>query len=631
MLDAIRTRAQGWIAKVILALIIIPFALWGVDSYLHTDAKSEMVADVGKGGVSRQEYTDALKEQADQMRQQLGQNFDPAVTETQAFREQVINALINQKALEQEAKAAGLEASDAQIAVVLKQIPAFQEDGKFSPDRYNRLLAQQGMSAAYFEHRLRNEIVMRTYQQPMLVSVLTSTTSTDLAAKAAAQRREISWYDITPAMASNGAGVSDAEIQAYYDQHKDTYVEPEMVRVEYLRLSLDDLAKNVQISEKQIQDYFNSNASHLGPPEERSASHILISAPENDVAARKKAREKAESILAEVQKSPKSFAELAKRESQDPGSAAQGGSLGSFPRGAMVKPFDDAVFSMKPGDIRLVESNFGFHIVRLDGIKDSKVTLASVKSQIEADLRRQEAQKLFAEAAENFSNLVYEHADSFKSAVDALKLNVSTSGWIDRHGEPSGILNSPKLLAAIFSPDSIKARQNIDPVEVERDELVSARVIDYRPAKQKPVSEVSDAIKNILRTRKVAAQTESMGQSSLKQLAQGTEPAGIHWSAFEIVGRAQPGKLDQKAIKDVMRMDGGKLPAYMGMSLPDGGYRIIRLTRVLNDGEANPGLRSAIANGMRQAYARADMTALIELAKASQKVVIHSKLIQKQE
>lgn len=632
MLEAIRDRAQGWIAKVILALITIPFALWGIDSYFSGGGQAESVADVGDAKVTRQAFADALKEQTDQMRQAMGPNFDPAAVETKAFREQVLTRLTDEEAMLQEAKAAGLLVPDTQLAAVLQQLPTFQEDGKFSPDRYKRVLAQRGYTPAYFEHRLRRDITLEIQQQPAIAGTMVSATSVDLVARIAGQRREISTAEISPALITAQASVSDQDVQAYYEAHKADYTEPEAVRVEYVSLSLAELGKTIPVTEKQVQDYFAANASRFGPPEERSASHILIAAPEGDANARKQAKVKAEGILAALRKAPGTFAEVAKRESQDPGSAPNGGSLGTFGRGMMVKPFEDAVFSMKQGEIsNLVETQFGFHIIRLDGVKSSTPTLASVRQQVEDEIRKQQAQKQFADAAEQFSNLVYEQATSLKHAADALKLPVKTSDWMTKKGLAAAPFNSAKLLDAIFTGDAIKSRQNIEPVEIARNELVAARVIDHRPAGLKTLAEVSSGIRQKLLVEKTAKLSEKQGQALIGQLRQGKEPGGLSWSAFKIVSRQQPEGLDPKTLQAVMRADTAKLPAYLGAPTANGGYRIIRITRFIDDAATDPGLRAAVESGLFQTYARTDVQAQIDLARAAQKVQIRQDALDRKE
>lgn len=631
MLEAIRNQAKGWLAKLILILITIPFALWGIDAYFGSGGGNEVIAEVGSTGVTRQAYTNELKEQASRLRENLGENFDPALTESAEFKEQVLKSMIDDEAMLQEAKAAGLQVHDTQIASILQRLPPFQEDGKFSAERYKRVLAQHGYTPAYFEYQLRRDITLGIQRQPMLSGAFLPATSVELVAKIAGQRREISWHEIKPAAVAGKVNVTDKQIQDYYDAHKAVYTEPEAVRIEYAVLSLDDLAKSIKPTEQEVQDYFAANAARLAPPEERTASHILIAAQQGDAEARKKAKAKAESLMAALQKAPRSFAEVAKRESQDPGSASEGGSLGSFSRGMMVKPFEDAVFSMKPGEMRLVETEYGFHIIRLDGIQAKTPSLASVRGQIEEELRKQQAQKRYAEAAENFSNIVYEQAASLKPAADALKLQLKTSDWMTRGGLPAEPLNSPKLLEAIFAADAIKSRQNIEPVEINRGMMAAAKVIEHRPARQKPLTEVSAPIRGILQAQETAKMVENEGQARIAELRQGKESAGLEWSAFSVIGRQQPEGFEPKAVQAIMRADTAKLPAYVGAAMPDGSYRIVRISRVIEDSAPNPALRSAVEAGMRQAYARSDVTAQLDLAKTSQKIEIKQGALDKKE
>lgn len=631
MLEAIRNRAQGWLAKVILALITIPFALWGVDSYFSPNAKTELVAEVGSGGVSREAFAEALKNQAEAMRQAMGENFDLAAIETAGFREKVLNDLVEEEALLQEAKKIGLVVTDAQVAAVLRQIPSFQQDGQFSQARYEQVLQSRGWKPEYFYSLLRRDLLLQAYQQPLAVGALTANATVELVSRIAAQQREISFHDISAAQVAAQVSLSDKAVQTHYEQNKNTYMEPEAVRIEYALLTLDEIAKKISLSEKQVQDYYAANAAKLGAPEERAASHILIEAAAADAVARKQAKAKADNLMAAIRKAPQSFSDVARRESADKGSAAQGGNLGSFTRGRMVKPFEDAVFSMKRGEIRLVESEFGFHIVRLDGIKSDTPALSAVRAQIETELRKQLAQKQFAEASENFGNLVYEQADNLKPAADAYGLTINASDWITRQGQAGGVLGEAKLLTAVFTEDAIKSKQNIETIEIAPNALIAARVLEHRPAKQRPLAEVAGQIREKLLAEEAVKQGEKLGQALIAQLKQGREPAGINWGAFQIVGRQQPGGLGQDAMRKVMRADPAGLPAYTGSALPDGGYRLIRVSRVLDSVQADPMLRMAIENGLQQAYAQTDVAAHVSLAKAAQKVEIQPKALEKKD
>ena len=247
-------------------------------------------------------------------------------------------------------------------------------------------------------------------------------------------------------------------------------------------LALDSVAAQIEVSADEVKQFYEQNLKQYAQGEERQASHILIAVDSKSSAEEKQAaRAKAEELLKQVKQNPASFADVAKKYSQDPGSAAKGGDLGFFPRGAMVKPFEDAVFQMKVGEIAgPVESQFGYHIIRLTAVKGRG--LDDVKKQVELDLKRQKAGKKFSELAEQFNNLVFEQGDSLKPAADALKLPIQNSGWVSRSGSENKLLNNPKLLQAVFSEDAVKNKRNSEVIDVGNNTLVAARVIEYKPA-----------------------------------------------------------------------------------------------------------------------------------------------------
>ncbi len=632
MLEAIRDRAQGWIAKLILALITVPFALWGIDSYFNRGGGGgDVVAEVGKGRVYRQEFNQALQNQADSLRQSQGAKYDPAITQGREFRESVLNALVDRKALLLTATDAKLVASDQQVAGIIQQIPLFLENGQFSRERYDAALRQRGLTAIGFENEIRQDILLRALQSPLVKGVVVASATADRLARLVSQQREVSWADIAPAQFAAQAQASEADLEAYYNSHKAEFTDPEAARVEYVMLSKEALAGAVQPAEQDIQNYYQANQSRFGEAEQRTASHILIAAGKGDTTARQKAKAKAEALLAEIRKNPASFAELAKRESQDPGSAAHGGSLGSFPRGVMVKPFDDAVFSMKVGELRgPVETDYGYHIIRLDGIMPAKAApLASVRDSIVAELRSQQGQKLFAQAAENFSNLVYDQSTSLKPAADAYKLSVQASDWITRKGGPAP-LDEPKLRDAIFSPDSIKHKQNTEAIETAKGGLVAARVIDYRPATLHPLAGVGSTIRAMLIAEKSARLAEQQGRAQLDKLNRGEEPA-LAWSSFQMISRQQPGPFNAQSLANIFRVNAAKLPAYTGVKRPDGNYRLVRISRVSEPSAADPTVRTALESGLRQALARADTQAYLALTKSQNKVEIKAGALEPKE
>ena len=629
MLEAIRKHAKGWLAKVILALIAVTFALFGLDSYMSGDRSGGVVAEVGDVGISSEELTREIQGQSDRMREALGPAYDPAVIESADFRKRVLDSLIERKALLQEAQKLKFLSPDAYIASVLGQIPSFQQDGVFSQQRYEAVLRQNGRTPAQFENELRQAFMLETITSSISLATFPSKTSLTQIARLVAQQREISWADLPASAVAAEIKLPPADVERYYADNKAEFTDPEQIRAEYLVLDIAAVAAGIEVSDQAVAEYYAANAAQFGKPELRSASHILIVADKNaDAATRAQAKAKATGLLQALQKSPGRFAELARTESQDPGSAAQNGSLGSFGRGMMVKPFEDAVFSMKPNEIRgPVESDFGYHIIRLDGIESAQpAPLAEVRTAVMDELRKQQAQKVFAGLADNFSNLVYENADSLQPAASATKLKVQQSNWLTATNAPPPF-NHAGLSSALFSPESIKSRQNTEAIEVEPGTLIAARVAEHRPARLRPLADVSASIETRLRAERSAQLLAQKGEAALQSLAKG-ETAGLKWSAFQVVGRQPSAELDAAGAKAVFRVNADTLPAYTGFARPDGSYRIVRVSRVLEAHELDPMLMSSIESGVTQAQQQADMKAMIALIAAGQKVKIKPNAIE---
>ncbi|MCA1925714.1 MAG: SurA N-terminal domain-containing protein [Thiobacillus sp.] len=629
MLEAIRKHAQGWLAKVILGLIAVTFALFGLDTYMQGDRTGGAIAKVGEMDISRDALAEAVRTQTDRMREAMGPAFDPAVAETRDFRQQVLDSMTERLALLQEAQKLKLAAPDSHLAMTLAQIPAFQQDGKFSRERYEAVLKQNGRTPSQFETELRQAFMLETMTSPATLASFPSREMLAGLVRLVAQQREIAWVDLPASSVAAEIKVTPADIERYYQANKPAFTEPEQIQAEYVVLDLATVASGIAVTEQQIDEYYRTQAAQFAQPEQRAASHILIAVDKSAApAVRAKAKAEAESLYQILQKTPARFAELAREKSQDPGSAEQGGSLGSFGRGMMVKPFEDAVFAMKPGEIRgPVESDFGYHIIRLDGIQAGQtVPLAQVRADIVEALRRQMAQKRFADMAETFGNLVYENAGSLQAAADAVKSPILKSGWMSVKVPPPPFDNKA-LSQALFSADSIKSRQNTEAMEIRPGTLVAARVTDYRAARLKPLAEVAPLIESRLRAEQSVALLVGKGKALMEALDKGNEPA-LNWSGFSVVGR-QPGEiLDPVGAKAVFRTRTDKLPAYTGFMRPDGSYRLVRITRVIDAASPDPMLASSIESGVLQAQQRADLQAMAGLAKAAQKVEIKANAVE---
>ena len=365
--------------------------------------------------------------------------------------------------------------------------------------------------------------------------------------------------------------------------------------------------------------------------EERQASHILITADAQASAEQKQAaRAKAEQLLRQVKQNPASFADLAKKNSQDPGSAAKGGDLGSFPRGAMVKPFDDAAFNMKVGEISgLVESQFGYHIIKVTGEK--KHAFDESRKQVELDLKRQKAGKKFAELAEQLNNQVFEQGDNLKPAADALKLPVQTSGWISRTGSENKLLNSPKLLQAIFAEEAVKNKRNTEVIDVGSNMLVAAHVVEYKAAAVRPLEEVRADIVKLLTRQQAAALAAKQGRETLIKLKQGAGEV-VAWSAPKLISRdnAQGTQgFTGPAIGEIFRADGAKLPAYVGYENPQGGFVLVKITRILDGDAFDAAKRKAAADELRQLVAQEELNAYVASLKLKADVKVQQDRLDK--
>jgi hypothetical protein len=308
VLEAIRKHAQGWLAKVILALIAITFALFGVDSYMSGDRSSGKVAEVGSIDISRDEFSREIQAQTDRMREALGPAFDPAVAATTDFRKQVLDSLIERKALLLEAQKLKILAPDAYVTVVLTQIPAFQQDGAFSQQRYETVLRQNGRTPAAFENELRQSFMLDVLTSPVALAALPVATSTQQVARLVAQQREIAWVDLPASSVADQVKVTPADIERHYAANKARFTRPEQIRIEYLVLDAESVAGGVSVSEQEIADAYRASAASFVQPEQRSASHILIAVDAGaDAATRAQARAKATALYQTLQQSPARF------------------------------------------------------------------------------------------------------------------------------------------------------------------------------------------------------------------------------------------------------------------------------------------------------------------------------------
>lgn len=624
------------LTQLILALITLPFAFFGVDYYFRSGGSDQTVATVGKNKISQADFDDALREQQQRMRQALANNYDPALLDRPEVRYALLDQLVNQRLLENEARADRLRVSDTQLAQFIAGLPPFQEDGKFSPEKYREVLAAQNMSPLMFEQRVRGDLTMAPLQDPVVGGSIAAQTSVQRYLALLDQKREVAVAPVAAEPFEKSVKVSDADIKAFYEKNPTAFQTPEVAKVEYLLLTQDAIAAQMKVDPAEVKQAYQANAKQYTTNEERQASHILIAVkPDAPEAAKAAAKQKATEILAKARAKPDSFAELAKTYSQDPGSAAQGGDLGSFSRGAMLKPFEDAVFSAKVGDIvGPVQTDFGYHVIKVTGITPPHVqSFDEVKGRIEADLKRQKASQKFAAAADQFQNLVYEQADSLAGAAKALDLKVETTAFVTRAQVQALAMNNAKFVQALFSPESIQSKRNTEAVEVGPNALMAGRIVEYKAAAPRPLADVQDEIRQQLTRQAASELAQKAGREKLALLTQGkARDAGVTFANPVTLTRnqAQPG-FPPEALKNVFQADEHKLPAYAGAANERGGFSIYRVDKVIDAPAPDAAKLQSASTQVGSEIGRELMNAYLASLKADTEVKINQAALEKKQ
>jgi len=625
MFDTVRNNSK--IMMGLLFLLIIPsFVMFGIEGYSRFNDRAAAVARVDGQKITQSEWDEAHKREVDRIRAQMP-GIDPKLLDSADARMATLDRLVDERVMAVAAQKQWLVTSDARLARELQQNPSIAglrgADGKLDMERYRQLAASQGMTPEMFENQVRADLSNRQVISPIQASVFATPQQTDAALQAYLQRREIQIQRYAAADFASKVKVTDDDLNAFYKAHAERFRSLESADVEYLVLDANSLTTSIQLPEQDVKSYYEQNVQRLSGQEQRRASHVLITAAKDAPAAdRKLARAKADELLAQLRKSPKSFAEMARKNSQDPGSAAKGGDLEYFGRGAMVKPFEDAVFAMKEGEISdVVESDFGFHIIQLTGIKAPKApSFESMRPQLEADLRKQQAQRKFAELADSFTNGVYEQSDSLKPVADKLKLTVQQAKGVTRAPGSVPALANAKLLQALFSDDAIQKRRNTEAVEVAPNTLVSARIAQYHAAAVRPFDEVKDDVKRQFVADKSAQLARAEGAAHLA--AWKDQPAQAQVGAAVVVSRDQPQAQPQALLDAALRADPAKLPAVMGVDLGAQGYALVRVNKIVPREAQEPQKAEQTRQQFAQLWGQAEAQAYLAALKAQFKAEI---------
>jgi peptidyl-prolyl cis-trans isomerase D len=601
------------ISWVIFGLIIASFALFGVQSYF-TGGSADSVANVGKSSISQQEFGYMVEREQERLRPQVQQNPQAAqYLQSDEFKRSVLNNMIQRRLILNAARSSGLAVSEDELIEMISTVGAFQdENGKFSHERYEQVLKAQRLSTAEFEEQVSEDVIVGRLQRVIAETAFVPNVIVKNLVRQRLQEREVSQLVFSPANYREAMVVSDEDVRKYYDDNQNLFRIPERVKLEYVVLNDEVASASVVVSEQDLQDAFEARIADYQSKEQRRASHILISVTDNtDDSQWKKAKEKVDSVLSKVKANPKNFSALAKEFSNDPGSAENGGDLGVFEKGFMVKEFEDAAFGAKVGEIvGPVKTEYGYHIIRVDEVKGGQTAnFDSIKEDLEKEIRKARADEAYLKASQTFTDLVYTEFDSLQPVADQLKLTIQKSDWVGRDsGGFNPMLNNPDVLTAVFSPEVLEEKRNTQAFEVQPGVLVSARVVEHALEEKMKFEDVASDIKDFMKSERSLAKAKEAGEAALAKLKSGEKVSG-DWSKPGVVTLVNRQGLHAEGLSAVFGMDRTALPGYAGMANEDGRYVIYRVTKVTDkddevEGQLDAGKRQITSMTQQQQSAQ---------------------------
>ncbi|WP_028536602.1 SurA N-terminal domain-containing protein [Paludibacterium yongneupense] len=579
--------------KIILGAVALTFVGFGVGSY-SSAVDDPFLVKVGSVKITRQDLDRAME----------GQPNDAA------SRQLALDGLVRNELLLADARDNGFGVTTTQLQRAIMAVPEFQDNGKFSQDLYLQFLKDREMSASRFETRLSRDLLLQAQVSPFTASQIVSHTVVARMAALLGEGREVRALVLTPQSQASRVKTDDATLTAYYNANRARYKTPDSVRLDYVQLSQDGLAQSLQVSDAEVEKFYQQHQASFSP-EKRTISHILLTVAKG-ASAQDKARVKAqaEALSKEARQHPERFAELARSRSQDPGSAGQGGSLGEFDHDTLstnlVKPFADAAWALKAGQISgPVETQFGYHIIRVDSV--TVPDFATVKDKVVQALKQQKAAATFRAASDKLSEVSYQQGDSLKAAQDALKLDVQHTGWVSR-GKPGSdpVSSNPKVIAAAFSDDVLKKKHNSDVIDLGHNTLVVVRVAEHQAERQQTFADVRDAIRAELVARDGSRLSEQSGLALLAKFKAGNDIESQAWSQPHVVSRTQQSGLpvaDMRAIFSVPGSD--KLPRFAGVKHDNGDYVIYRVDKLLPAPAISAEQQTQLASMISQVYSNA--------------------------
>ena len=635
MLDFFRNHKR--LMMLMLVLVIVPgLGFVGIQGFRNFFDESANVASVNGRKIARAEFDSAMRQQLDQARQFLGAQFDAKALDTPARRSELLDNLIQQRAMADEAQREHLTASDNAVRRALLADPVIaslrKPDGSIDIDRYKQLLAMQGMTPEQYDERVRYGLAMQQIPESIEASAFTPKSLAERVAQLAEAQRVVQALMLHASDYAAKVQPTDAQLSAYYDAHQADFATPATATIDYLVLSPATLAAGVSPTDADAKKYYDDNVAHYTTPREVRVSQILIASPKSaSPADDAKAKAKAEAVLADVKAHPDQFAAIAQKESQDPGSAAKGGDLGWSTSGVLTgeKAFDTAAMALNKDEVSsVVHTSFGYHIIKATDVKAAATKpFAEVKDAIVKDLKTQLATKSYSDDADGFTSTVYEQAKSLKPAADKFKLTIQTATVTPKANPalpPDSPLNNPKFLAAVFADDSVKNHNNTQAIDVGNNTLIAAHVNDYKGAATPPLASIKDAVKAEYIAEQAAKLARKDGAAKLAELQKSKSTAGF--GAEQKISRTDAQGISPLALSAIFKADDTKLPGYVGVDLGNDGYAIYRINSVVPPAPIDPNRLTAAQRQLAQVDAQTQLEAYMASLRKRSKVKLYGSL-----
>lgn len=622
-------RSQRRIMMLVLLVLVVPaFAFFGIEGYTGFMTRDKELAQVNGVPISEPEFNAARRDQLEQMRSVLGASFDAQALDTPAFRERVLNEIIDQRVIATAAISGRYTVSDEALRDAIANIPSVQENGVFSPQRYRQILAGQGMTPADFEMGLRRDLIMAQVLGPVGATSQPPQAVLTQIVNGLTEQRTVSVRRFDASAYTADVTISDADVEKWYGENVTRLRQPESVDVQYIVLDEAAASVGITVAENEIESFYQQNQGRYGQPERRRVSHILLEVPASatpDVKAAAQAQ--AQSLSDQVKADPALFETLAKEQSQDPGSAAQGGDLGWIVKDTLVPEVEAAVFELPKDQISgAVESPFGFHVLKVTDIQAPSIKpLADVREELVTEIKQQMAAVRFADLATELTSAVYDQREALAPIAQQLGLTLQTVQGLSRQGllsdeffkrdEPltagiEEILNQPRILQTAFSPDVLTDRFNSGPIEVSSGLIVALRVQNARPSYEPSIEQLSPLIREALTEERALALARENGQAALLIASETTAPEGF--GSAEVVSRRDTRNLLPAEVGAVMRLAAAKVPSVIGVDTQMG-FSLLNVQAITTGESLAPEQVEQIRQQLAQAWGMAEEQSALQV------------------